>query len=217
MNREIEEYLEEICRNIRISNDEMDEVKQELRCHLLDKIRELEANGIEKGECIKMAQKKFGNPNIIGKGIAKAKSSMGKKLILLVAAVAVVVGLSILQIRTTNAKDTSDFVMPIMMACWSALSLGIFGCCIWAFVKSRRVSFLLFLIAMGILPLLSIPIARLAEPNTMAMWIGAIKVIKESLILFGIYLLSRLILAQQGSREKKSEAIVDFFPDEEMS
>lgn len=210
MNREIEEYLEEICRNTRISSDEIDEVKQELRCHLLDKIRELEANGIEKEECIKMAQKKFGNPNMIGKGIAKAKSSMGKKLILLVAAVAVVVGLSILQIRTANLKNTSDFVMPIMIACWFALSLGIFGCCVWAFVKSRRIIFLLFLLAIVVFPLLSIPIARLAEPDTVAMWSVTIRVIKESFILLGIYLLSRLILAQQGSREKKSEAIVDY-------
>lgn len=114
--REIEEYINFICKNTRGTKKEIEELKQEMTSHLTQTVQELCADGKNEQESIELAISRFGGKHQIQGELAKIFTFQKKfvKIILSFALIFLVLGISsiILEVMENQRINISA---PILM------------------------------------------------------------------------------------------------------
>ncbi|MDM5221004.1 permease prefix domain 1-containing protein [Peribacillus sp. NJ11] len=113
---QIEEYVHSVYRNVDGDKDEIEELKQEMRSHLLEAVYELKENGVSEEEANRIAIENFGDKKHIIKGLSEFFNVQKRfaRYILLFSLVSLVLG-AIIFVNTSleiyNFKEERSIIM----------------------------------------------------------------------------------------------------------
>ncbi|MGG0848508.1 permease prefix domain 1-containing protein [Peribacillus simplex] len=113
---QIEEYVHSVYRNVDGDKEEIEELKQEMRSHLLEAVYELKENGVSEEEANRIAIENFGDKKHIIKGLSEFFNVQKRfaRYILLFSLVSLVLG-AIIFVNTSleiyNFKEERSIIM----------------------------------------------------------------------------------------------------------
>ena len=76
----VEKYVEGICRHMKGTEEDLRNLREEVKAHLYESIEELREQGFSEGESIALAIERFGDQNKIEKELSKEFRNKNKKL-----------------------------------------------------------------------------------------------------------------------------------------
>ena len=116
----VEQYIDRIMEIADLTRKDEKRVRSELESHIQELLNAGEKSGLTESEVLEMIEKEFGNPEELGKTIAKARGKFRTYLkkktrkTLITIAVALVIVLAIRAVAFEAFRVTSDVVSPVI-------------------------------------------------------------------------------------------------------
>jgi cytochrome c-type biogenesis protein CcmH/NrfF len=105
--KEIDKYLKSLYKRVNATDQEIEDLKTEMKNHLLDTVRELQAEGKSAQESVQIAIERFGDPNQLGRELPEiliVSRRRFSRLILVIAGVALAIIISSSLVYFDNLK-----------------------------------------------------------------------------------------------------------------
>lgn len=109
--REIDEYLKLLYKHLHGTDKEIEDLKEEMKNHLLETVHELESEGLSPRESVRIAIERFGDPGLIGKELPKILMVSRRRLsrlLLAISCIIIVVTVFIAAASFDNVKKSEE-------------------------------------------------------------------------------------------------------------